>query len=117
MFNYLNFLFARIFNKRNFIKILIIFSFGLCTRIFINSYFNVNVFVDCFSFVSMLYYLFMASFVLAVNIIVDTFDPSIFPSFAILPSVTELFFLQRYKEGWRQEIIGFILHSIPIRFV
>jgi energy-converting hydrogenase Eha subunit C len=63
-----------IFNKRNLVKILTIFIVGFISRVLVNHYFDINVFADCFSFVSTTYYLCMAAFVVAVNHLVEVFD-------------------------------------------
>jgi hypothetical protein len=59
------------FNKRNLVKILIIFIVGFSSRILVNHFFDVNVFVDCFSIISTTYYFCIAIFVVAVNHLVE----------------------------------------------
>lgn len=53
-------------------------------------------FVDCFSFVSVIYYLVFATFAFIVSFILDNLDFSLLPSFAqfftVLPSFKELFY-------------------------
>ena len=70
-----------IFNKRNLVKILTIFIVGFISRIFINHFFDVNVFADCFSLISISYYFIMATFVVAVNHLAEVFDFSHLLSF------------------------------------
>jgi hypothetical protein len=64
-------IFYKIFNKNNLIKIIIIFFVGLTTRIFINTYFNINVFTDYLSCISILYYFFFSSFIVYIHYIID----------------------------------------------
>lgn len=70
--------FSIFFNKRNIIKILVIFTIGFSSRIFINDFFNINVFVDYLSFISIAYYFIMACFVVFIHHLVDYFDFSNF---------------------------------------
>ena len=76
-----------IFNKRNLVKILTIFIVGFISRIFINHYFGVNVFADCFSFVSTTYYFCMATFTVAVHHLVEVFDFSHFVNLLSFESI------------------------------
>jgi hypothetical protein len=55
-------LFIKIFSPVNIVKAFTIFITGFLLRVFIVSYFNVNVFVDYLSFISISFYAFMAFF-------------------------------------------------------
>ncbi len=76
-----------IFNKRNLVKIFTIFIVGFISRIFINYFFDVNVFTYCFSFISITYYFCMATFVVAVNHLVEVFDFSHLVNFLSFESI------------------------------
>lgn len=54
---------------------------GFSSRIMVNHYFDLNVFADCFSFISITYYFWMATFVVSVNRLVEVFDFSQFVGF------------------------------------
>jgi hypothetical protein len=56
-----------VLNKRIIIKIIIIFSVGLMTRYFINEYYNINVFSEYTSGISIAYYTFMSVFTNILN--------------------------------------------------
>jgi hypothetical protein len=81
-----------IFTKRNLFKISIIFFIGLTSRFFINYYFNINVFVDCLSFISIIYYFLMSCFVVGINILFDFVD------FSYLPTITSILKLFSFKK-------------------
>ena len=78
------FLFRKIFNKNNISKIIIIFIVGFISRIFINYFYNVNVFRDFLHPFSIGYYFFFASFVVFINELFSTFNLSILPGFVRL---------------------------------
>ncbi len=61
-------------NKRTLIKIIVIFSFGLVSRMIINNYFEINVFMDFFSYISICYYLVLASFITFIHNYVDNLN-------------------------------------------
>lgn len=71
----------KIFNRFNLTKVFIIFLLGFISRIFVNQYFGVNVFVDYTNYISMIYYLVMSFFVVLVHEFVGYFE-----SFGIIPS-------------------------------
>ena len=66
-------LLSRIFNKPNLNKILIVFVIGLISRIFINYIYNINVFIDYFNKVSIIYYILMFMFIVLIHEIVIYF--------------------------------------------
>ena len=70
---------TRIFNRKNLTKVFIIFIVGFISRLFIASYFDVNVFLDFTNSISLIYYSFMSFFVVFVHEFVSYFDLSIFP--------------------------------------
>ena len=53
---------GNVFNLTNIIKILVIFLVGFISRIIINNYFGINVFLDYTSYISILYYFSLSSF-------------------------------------------------------
>jgi hypothetical protein len=73
-------LLSRILNKSNINKILIIFIVGLTSRIIINYIYNINVFIDYFNKVSIIYYILMSTFIVLVHEVVTYFDVNIIPS-------------------------------------
>ena len=58
----------------NLIKVLIFFIIGFSSRVFVNYFFDVNVFIDCFSYISFIYSFIMAWFVVTVNHFVEALD-------------------------------------------
>lgn len=75
---------GQIFSRKNLTKVFFIFTFGFSFRVFIGSFYGVNVFTDFLSYISLLYYMFMSCFIVLVHELVAFFDFSIFPSFANL---------------------------------
>jgi hypothetical protein len=73
-------LLSKILNKSNINKILIIFIVGLTSRIIINYIYNINVFIDYFNKVSIIYYILMSTFIVLVHEVVTYFDVNIIPS-------------------------------------
>jgi hypothetical protein len=69
----------KIFNKPNLNKILIIFVVGLTSRILINYIYNINVFIDYFNKVSIIYYVLMSMFIVLIHEVVTYFDINIIP--------------------------------------
>src|SRR5450755_2653182 len=72
---------AKNFTKSNISKILIIFTIGLITRIFISFYYDVNVFIEYYTCVSLVYYSIFAIFVVVLGEIFTYFDLLVIPSF------------------------------------
>ena len=59
--------FFKIFNKKSIIKIFIIFIVGFVIRIIVNYAYNINVFIDYTNIISIIYYYFIALFVVVIN--------------------------------------------------
>lgn len=74
-------LIQRIFTKNNVSKILIIFTVGLITRIIISNSYNVNVFIEFFNKISIIYYSLMSIFVVVLNEVFTYFELNILPQF------------------------------------
>jgi hypothetical protein len=72
--NVFSVLLNRIINKSNFNKVLIIFSVGFVSRVLVGCFFNVNVFLDYFNFIYILYYIFFSVFIVLVHEFVDYFS-------------------------------------------
>jgi len=70
--------FFKIFNKKSIIKIFIIFIVGFVIRIIVNYAYNINVFIDYTNIISIIYYYFMALFVVVINEITTQFPFSFF---------------------------------------
>jgi hypothetical protein len=86
--NKLPILLGKIFTLSNINKVIIIFIAGFISRVFIVSYYNVNVFFDYLNNISLTYYWFMACFVVIVHEFVIYYEFNIIPSFII-----ELYFI------------------------
>lgn len=56
----------------------IIFIFGLCSRIFVNYCFDLNVFTDYFHYISLLYYLLLSSFIVSIHYLFDLINIDLF---------------------------------------
>jgi hypothetical protein len=61
-------------------KIIIIFICGLISRLFVNNYFDINIFIDVFNYISILYYLFFSFFVVFVRDYINIYNFSM-PNF------------------------------------
>src|SRR5258708_6243998 len=70
----------KIFNKSNPNKILIIFIVGFTSRIFINYIYNVNVFIDYFNKISIIYYVLMSMFTVLIHEIITHFNINVIPA-------------------------------------
>lgn len=68
--NYIK-LYNKVFNKPNIIKVIIIFTIGLISRIIIVNLYNINVFVQYFEYISLLYYCFISMFIVLVHSFFD----------------------------------------------
>ena len=75
--------FKIIFNPLNISKALIIFIFGLVSRILVNSIYDINVFTEYTETISLVYYSIMALFVVFTNELVTYFNFSFISSFHI----------------------------------
>ena len=71
----------KIFNKKYIIKIFIIFIVGFIIRIIVNYVYNINVFIDYTNIISIIYYYFMALFVVTINEVIYQFPISSFFSY------------------------------------
>lgn len=71
----------KILTINNISKILIIFTIGLITRIFILFYYDVNVFIEYYTCVSLVYYSIFAIFIVVLGEIFTYFDLLVIPSF------------------------------------
>jgi hypothetical protein len=77
----LSILISKIFNISNLNKVIIIFTIGLISRIFIGHFYNLNVFSEYFHLISIVYYSFFSLFIVAVHEIINHFNINIIPSF------------------------------------
>lgn len=75
--------FNKFFTTANFSKILVIFTVGLLSRYFINEYFNINVFTEYWSMVSVTFYSLFATFVVFIHECFTFFNVNIIPNFII----------------------------------
>lgn len=57
----------RIFNQENLTKVFIIFSVGFISRVLINYFYNINVFIEYTNIISYIYYIVMAFFTIFVH--------------------------------------------------
>src|SRR5580693_8893996 len=70
----------RIFNKSNFNKFLIIFIFGFVSRVLVDHFYSINVYLHLLNVMSISYYICMSAFIILVNEFINYF---IIPSFII----------------------------------
>ena len=80
----LNNLFKRLFNKVTFTKVIIIFIVGLFSRVFINYFYGVNVFVEYTNLISFYYYGVMSFIIVFISEVVSYFELDIFALFGNL---------------------------------
>jgi len=80
----LNRVFNRVFNRLNFTKVFIIFVLGFLSRGFVNAFFDVNVFFDFTNSISLTYYFSFSIFIVILHDLIELFQFSIIPSFAVL---------------------------------
>ena len=71
----------RIFTRDNLCKIFVIFVFGFVSRLLINSYFDINVFIEFLNPISVLYYMFFSSFIVMIH---EFINFNSLPSFSFL---------------------------------
>lgn len=81
----------RIFNRYNLTKIIIVFIIGLSIRLYINVYYDINVFTQFLSLTSLTYYFFISCFTVVVHEYVTFFNFSIFPSSSFCSSISSVF--------------------------
>src|SRR6266576_2220255 len=72
-----------VFNRLNLSKVLVIFVVGLISRVLINNFWNVNVFVDYLNSISLGYYGFMAIFVVLVHELFSYIDIKLLPKISM----------------------------------
>lgn len=68
----------RLFNRVTLTKVFLIFSIGYFSRLFVHSYYDVNVFVDFSSTISLVYYSIFSFVVVVVGEVVTLFQLDIF---------------------------------------
>jgi hypothetical protein len=81
----------KIFNKKSIIKIFIIFIVGFIIRIIVNYVYNINVFIDYTNIISIIYYYFMALFVVTINEVISQFQFPLSSFFSYVFSVIKEF--------------------------
>ena len=86
----------KIFNRYNLTKIIIVFLFGLSIRLYINVYYDINVFTQFLSLTSLSYYFFISCFAVVVHEYVTFFNFSIFPS-SFCSSISFVFNLNAFS--------------------
>jgi hypothetical protein len=64
----------RILNKPVFGKVVVIFIVGFASRFYINNMYIINIFLDHFNYISILYYIFFSVFIVLVHEFVDYFS-------------------------------------------
>jgi hypothetical protein len=74
---------GKIFSRLNTIKILVIFVVGFVSRVLVNYFWDVNVFVDYLNSISIGYYGFMAIFVVLVNEVFSYIDIKLLPKISM----------------------------------
>jgi hypothetical protein len=74
-------LLARIFTKSTLSKVIIIFTIGLSTRVLISFYYDVNVFIEYYKTISLIYYSIMAIFIVILGELFTYLNLNIIPSF------------------------------------
>jgi hypothetical protein len=72
-----------IFNRVNFSKVLVIFVVGFVSRVLVNNFWNVNVFVDYLNSISLGYYSFMAIFLVLVHELFSYIDLKLLPKISM----------------------------------
>jgi len=108
-----------IFNKSNFNKVIIIFIFGLVSRVLVGHFYSVNVYLDYLSPVSILYYVFMSAFIVLVHEFIDYFNFSLVPLFSfineIYTSISKIVgFIVRMLVSMNTRIFSYKLEDIKI---
>lgn len=68
----------RLFNRVTLTKVFLIFSIGYLSRLFIHSYYDVNVFVDFSTTISLVYYSIFSFVVVVVGEVVSYFQLDLF---------------------------------------
>jgi len=81
--NKLPILLGKIFTKPNLNKVIIIFIVGFISRVFIVNIYNINVYFEYLSIISILYYSCMSFFIVVVHELVNYFEFNIIPSYLL----------------------------------
>ena len=76
-------LWNRNFNRLNLSKVLVIFVVGLVSRVLVNNFWDVNVFVDYLNTISLTYYGMMSIFIVLVNELFSYFDLKLLPKISM----------------------------------
>ena len=76
-------LWDKVFNRFNLTKVFIIFIVGLFSRVLVNQFFDLNVFLEFSNNISLIYYFLMSLFIVLVHELVGYFQFNIIPSFII----------------------------------
>jgi len=84
IFNPIYLFFSKILNRSNINKVIFIFVIGLISRTFINYTYNINVFSDYLSKLSILYYLFFSLLIIIIHEFIDYYHVNIIPSFSFI---------------------------------
>jgi hypothetical protein len=74
-------LFSKVFTRNNGIKVIIVFLVGFISRIFVNHFYHVNVFLDYLNLISFAYYSCMSLFVVFIHEVVTYYELNIIPTF------------------------------------
>lgn len=80
---YFSSLWNRIFNRLNLSKVLVIFVVGFVSRVLVNYFWDVNVFIDYLNSISLGYYGFMGIFVVLVNELFSYIDLKLLPKISL----------------------------------
>ena len=89
-------LFNRIFTFNIMCKVLIIFTVGLISRIFVNAYYDINVFADFLHPVSVAYYFVMSVFITMLH---EFANFNCLPTFSLLFSNLNSFIFNNFSMG------------------
>lgn len=77
------FLFYKIFNKSNINKVIIIFIVGFISRALVCYFYGINVYIEYLNKISIIYYMYMALFIVIAGELISYFEINIIPSFVI----------------------------------
>jgi hypothetical protein len=104
-----------LFNKRNLSKVFIIFVVGFFSRLLINYYFDLNVFVDYLNIVSLFYYFLMSCFIISVHNLFDFFDLSSITDLFKFFSFRKIYFDSSSRDSNIHKVIKSDFNNIPIK--
>src|SRR5277367_3263335 len=94
-FHYSGFL-SKVFTKKNANKAIIVFLVGFISRIFINNFYNVNVFSDYLNTISFAYYSGMSLFIVFIHEVVIYFNLNVLPNFSFSSIEKIIVFIKKY---------------------